>query len=66
MTSIIITRKEMTTYSVIIEVEDEKAMKFIESPEDYQAELEMLCPAKPCNWQDADEAEFEVEEDNGD
>ena len=68
MTQISITRKEFTTYSTIVEVSDAMAESLLKYPstrgefEERDKALERLCPASKENWQDADDAEYEVEE----
>lgn len=57
---ILITRKELTTYAAIVEVDDEEGRQLIDNPSNDR--LEQLCPGTSQNWQDADDPQFEVEE----
>lgn len=67
MRRIVIKRIERTIYSTVVELPDEEATKLLlESPEKNTARLASLCPAKSdnWNWMDAEDAEYEVEEDD--
>lgn len=59
---VIITRKELTTYSAIVDLPEDEAHKLMMAPEDYEGRLSTLCRATNDNWQDAEDAEFEVTE----
>ncbi len=61
MKTIIIHRKEMTTYSVVVDLPDSKADELLNFPELNVGKLSNLCGAKSENWLDSDEPEFEVE-----
>lgn len=62
MKRIIIERKEMTTYSVVLDVSDDEAENLLSGNNTEM--LENLCRASEANWQDAEDPEFEVFEDN--
>ncbi len=64
MPSIVIYRKELTTYSVIVDVSQEKADQLLNEPKKHRDELDQLCRATNGNWMDADDAEFEVKEND--
>ena len=51
----------MTTYSMVLDLPDDHADRLLDFPELHQDEIDRLCPAESDNWQDADDAEFEVE-----
>lgn len=57
MKTIIIERKELTTYSVVLEIEDDEAYW-----EWDEQKVTRLCKASNGNWQDAEKPEFEVYE----
>jgi hypothetical protein len=58
MKTMVITRKELTTYSTVVNLPDEEADALMGNP--YR--LADLCPATDSNWVDAEDAEYEVEE----
>lgn len=62
MRKILITRREYVTYSVILDLSDELANSLLENPKSYTKDLDRMCKGTDDNWQDSEDAEFEVEE----
>jgi hypothetical protein len=60
--TITITRRELTTYSVTLDLSEEFADKLLNDPDSHQRDLERMCKATDSNWLDAEDPEFEVEE----
>lgn len=61
---ITIKRIELTIYSTTVELSDEEAARLLASPRKNTARLAALCPAKDANRMDAEDAEYEVEEED--
>lgn len=61
---IIIKRIELTTYSNIVILPDDEADKLLKNPSANADRLQELCRATTENWMDAEDAEYEVEEDD--
>lgn len=62
MKTLMITRRELVTYSKIIDLSDELAEKLLNDPDSHEVELDRICRPTDENWLDSDDAEFEVEE----
>lgn len=61
---LVITRQEMTTYSVVVELPEEEARGLLEQPVLHTRRLEKLCRPTEENWVDAGDADFTVEEES--
>lgn len=57
-----ITRRELVTYSVTLDLSEELADKILIDPDSYQRDLERMCKPTDENWLDSETPEFEVEE----
>ncbi len=62
MKTLIITRRELVTYSKTIDLSDELAEKLLNDPDSHQKDLERICKPTDDNWLDSETPEFEVEE----
>lgn len=64
MKTLMITRRELVTYSKIVDLSDEFAEKLLNDPDSYQRDLHRMCKPNDENWLDSETPEFEVEEYN--
>ncbi len=61
MKRIIIHRKEMTTYSIVLDLPDSVADELLKHPDRNVGRLSQLCRSNNSNWMDSDEPQFNVE-----
>lgn len=59
MKAIVITRKELVTYSTAVSLPDEEADALIGDPDSHISRLDSLCRPTDVNWVDAEDAEYE-------
>lgn len=62
MKRILITRRELVTYSRIIALSDELADSILKNPKSHTKDFDRMCQGIDDNWQDSEAPEFEVEE----